>query len=1517
MAAEGPTSSERLSGSRARGWPWPVGGTIVLALLAYLPFLLTRRGVVTPDTKTYLYLDPGRFLAQVAFMWNPTVGLGTVTHEYIGYLLPMGPFFGILAFLHVPLWIAQRLWLGSILFVAGAGILYLSRTLRLRGPGPIVAALAYMLSPYFLQYAGRISVILLPWAGLPFMLAFTILAVRRGGWRMPALFAIVLAIVSGINATAIIYVGIAPILWLLYAVVVLREATWRRAIGTALRIGVLSLGACLWWIAGLVIEASYGVNVLKYTETVPSTSATSNASEVIRGLGYWYFYGSDHLGPWTQAAVRFTQDIWLLISSYAVPVLAVVAAALLRWRERSFFILLVVVGMVLSVGPFPYTHPTAVGGVLKSFMTDTTAGLALRSTDRALPVVLLGLAMLLGSGVTAVYRRSSLLGLTTALLIGALVVANNPSLFNGDTIANNFTQPATLPSYQMQAIHHLNDTHPGTRVLAIPGNDFASYSWGDTVDTPQAAYLSRSFVTREQQIMGSIPTADTLYAMDDPIQEDVANFNALAPMARLLSAGDVMVEYDQNYAHFGIPQSQLLSLQLAQTPLGLTDPISFGTPRPNESTVSTLNEQDLAGPADAAWPSPLVTYTVPDPRPILRAESDTGALVVSGDATGLNDLAGLGLLNTASAIYYSGTLARQPSRLQSLANQEAQLVVTDTNRKQAFRWDTLSANAGLTETPGENPAKSDPSDSPIDLFPGAPLSTKTTASYVGADNVTASSYGQSVSFTPEDRAYSAIDSNFDTAWITGTFVPDPAGQWWQAKFADPVTTDHIVVVQPQKGDRARWVSRATLTFDGHHPVTFKLTKASHLETGQTLTFPSTTFHTLRLTIDGTTDDTAPPLTASAVGFSEVEIPGQHVQEVIKMPTDLLSNLGASSLKNRLTFVMSRQRTSPFPPRTDPETTIARSFTLPTARTFTLSGTASLSALIPDDEIDRLVGRSGITAYSSGRLPGDLRATASATLDDDPTTAWQPGLGSDAQVGSTLTYNLTRPITLSQLSLGVVADGRHSVPTSLTISAGGQTRQISLPAIADSSVPGAVTTVPLQFPALRGQQFVITFTGVRQELAANYYSAGPLTLPLGIASVGLPGVPVPVTPSQLPGTCTSGLLSIDGQAIDVAVVGSTQNALNDDEVRVVPCGPDAAGITLGAGTHVLQTALGHAATTGWNIDQLVLDSAAGGGAAPAPTADPSGSGEPVVAANPSGPAPTVTVQSVHVDDESATVAGATSPFELVLGQSLNKGWQAVASPGPHARAGAHPVDLGAPQLIDSFANGWPVTQADLAAVGGASFVVHLTWTPQRKVWIALALSGATLLLCLVLGFLPERWRSRIRSRWRRVRGGLRMRRGRSGRSGEVVESGETVPAFAPVDTGPRLVFLHREPRHRVHWWNAILLGLITGVIAAGVTSLRVGAGIAVLVIAGLLIPWVRWIAAFGAVGFITAGCVNVVRGQAVHHYLPGSNWAGSFVAAGNRIWLGVVLLLADAVIVSAGARSPRPAPPANAEPSPPT
>ncbi|HEY1651590.1 MAG TPA: alpha-(1-_3)-arabinofuranosyltransferase family protein [Acidimicrobiales bacterium] len=1497
--------------TRSGRWWW-IGGLAVVAGLAYIPLLAVRPGVITPDTKTYLYLDPTRFLSQVAFMWNPTIALGTVSHEYLGYLLPMGPFYVVFHLLGVPVWVAQRLWLGSILFAAGVGVLYLCRILGLRGPGPGAAALAYMLSPYFLQYAGRISVILLPWAGLPFMLGLTIVALRRGGWREPALFAFVVALVSGINASSIIYVGVAPILWLFFAVVVLRESTWRHALATGLRIAVLTLGACLWWMAGLEVEAAYGVNVLKFTETVPSTSATSNPVDILRGLGYWYFYGSDHLGPWTNAAVRYTQNVWLLAASYAVPVVSLVAAAFVRWRERAFFLVLLFVGLVLSVGPFPFSNPTLVGRWLKSFMTDTTAGLALRSTDRATPLVLLALVMLLGSGLTALWRRLSLVGVVTALVVAGLVVANIPSLFNGDTIANNFTQPASLPSYEIAAINHLNATHPGTRVFAIPGNDFASYRWGDTVDTPQPALLNRDFVTREQQIMGSIATADTLYAVDGPIQDGIANMNALAPMSRLMGAGDVMVEYDQNYEHYGVPQPELLALQLLQTPPGLSDPTSFGAPRPNVSTVSTLNEEDLSVPGNVGWPSPIVTYTVANPRPLLRGESDSGAIVMEGDATGVNNLAGLGMLNTKSAIYYAGTLASDPTQLHQLASQGAQLVVTDTNRKQAFRWDTLTANAGYTETPDENPAKTDLSDSPVELFPGTGISSKTYASYVGAVNVTASSYGNSVSYTPEDQGYSAIDNNFDTAWITGTFVPDPKGQWWQSQFANPVTTDHITVVQPQRGDLSRRISAVTLTFDGKDPIRYKLTPASYLTSGQTLTFPARTFHTLRVTIDGTTNNTAAPLSAAAVGFAEIEIPGQQVHQVLQMPTQMLSSLGAASASDRLSLVMTRDRTSQYPPRSDPETTISRQFTLPTARTFTLSGSASLSALIPDDEIDRLVGRStngagGVRdAYSSGRLPGDLQATASATVDGNDSTAWQPGLGTKAQVGSSLTYDLTKSQALSTLDLQVIADGRHSVPTALTITSGSQVRKVTIPPIADSSVPGAVTTVPLSFPAITGSHFIVTFTAIRPEYAANYYSAGPLALPLGIAEIGFPaGVVSSPTPAQLPGNCVSNLLTIDGQPISVSIVGSTTSALDGGEVQVVPCGPDANGISLAAGTHVVETAVGHnppcASTpttcTGWNLDQLALDSTAGGGAGPVASATPAGT--PSLPATQAGTGPVVTQTSSHIDSQTAKVTGATQPFEFVFGQSVNKGWHAVASPGPGAPAGSHSVDLGTPQLVDGFANGWHVTTADLQALGGSSFTVSLSWTPQRVVWAALAISAATLVLCLVLGFLPVRWRRRLRSRLpRRLRGP----------AGPDAPERPSDPFDAPALTLPYTIPMPANGEGRRGWARfprALVIGLITGAVALLVALPLAGLLVAGLVTLGLLVPWARAVTVIGGIAFIVAGCLNVVEGQRVHHYLPGSNWDGSFVHAGNLIWLGVVLLVADAVISSCGLRAAKP------------
>ena len=106
---------------------WPL---FVLAGVCYVPLLLTAPDEVGADTKTYLYLDPSRLLARAVSMWDPNIGMGTVTHQNIGYLFPMGPFFWLTDRVGLPMWTAQRLWLGSILFLAGAGVWFLMRTLR-------------------------------------------------------------------------------------------------------------------------------------------------------------------------------------------------------------------------------------------------------------------------------------------------------------------------------------------------------------------------------------------------------------------------------------------------------------------------------------------------------------------------------------------------------------------------------------------------------------------------------------------------------------------------------------------------------------------------------------------------------------------------------------------------------------------------------------------------------------------------------------------------------------------------------------------------------------------------------------------------------------------------------------------------------------------------------------------------------------------------------------------------------------------------------------------------------------------------------------------------------------------------------------------------------------------------------------------------------------------------------------------------------------------------------------------
>lgn len=400
----------------------------------------------------------------------------------------------------------------------------------------------------------------------------------------------------------------------------------------------------------------------------------------------------------------------------------------------------------------------------------------------------------------------------------------------------------------------------------------------------------------------------------------------------------------------------------------------------------------------------------------------------------------------------------------------------------------------------------------------------------------------------------------------------------------------------------------------------------------------------------------------------------------------------------------------------------------------------------DQVVDAQVGRpgtaaGGVVAYSSQRLPGDLEATASAALDGNPATVWSPGMGTGNQVGAWVQVNRPASSSVDHLNLAVVADGRHSVPTGLRISAcdrlaadgrcpaDAPSSDVTIPPTADGRRPGATVSVPVTFPAVTGKDLTVTVTGARLETTPDYSFQGttpPISLPLGIAELGIPGTRVGAPAPTFPGGCRSDLLTIDGHPVSVALSGSTTGALQGGGLTVTPCGPDAAGITLAAGSHVVLSAPG--ATTGIDIDQLALDSAPGGAGSPRAAA----SGAALAAPRP-GPAPAVRVVSQTATQVHLDITGATHPYWLVLGESINKGWKATVD--------GTGKDLGPSSLIDGFGNGWLVRPT-----GSATMAVTLRWTPQSKEKVALLVSALAVLACFALVLWPRR-RSRAERRAR--------------------------------------------------------------------------------------------------------------------------------------------------------------------------
>lgn len=356
--------------------------------------------------------------------------------------------------------------------------------------------------------------------------------------------------------------------------------------------------------------------------------------------------------------------------------------------------------------------------------------------------------------------------------------------------------------------------------------------------------------------------------------------------------------------------------------------------------------------------------------------------------------------------------------------------------------------------------------------------------------------------------------------------------------------------------------------------------------------------------------------------------------------------------------------------------------------------------------------------------------------------------------------------------------------------------------------------------------------------------------MGIAEIAIDGMEPVETPPQVDPTCRDDLLTIDGEPVPVSILGTTADLLERRPVNITTCG--GAPIELPAGEITLRTA--SSSFTALDLDRLVLHSDPGG--SPTAVSDTGAIAEEArTGPNAIDDRPDLTVDHEDRTSLSVTVGASDEPFWLILGQSHNLGWTATVDG----------EDLGAPVLVNGYANGWEIP-------AGEERTVELAWTPQRVVDLALIASAVAVLVTLVLA---------------------------------VRRPSATAPAgdrsWVPLDARPSMP----GPFHltRVLRYAGPLpsrFALIATPIAAGLAGWAVigpvpATVLFVVSLVSLRLRWARPLLTVGGLVAVAVAAALVVGRQAFGYVPPGFDWPTFHGRSHQVAWLGVALLILDAVI----------------------
>ncbi|MEA2665095.1 MAG: arabinofuranan 3-O-arabinosyltransferase, partial [Candidatus Eremiobacteraeota bacterium] len=722
---------------------------LALAAAAFALALLQRPGLSSSDTKIDLHTRAAGLLADVAHLWTSTAGLGGVqSAQYSGYLFPMGPWFAGVHALGVSDWLADRLWLGAILALGCWGIVRLGDVLfeRPRGVGHLVAGLMYLLNPYVVVFANRTAVTLLAYAALPWLILLTWRGIRDPrSWRWPAALALVVtASGPGVNVAVVAFVLLGPAALLLYEPFT-GAVPWRASWRFIWRAGLASIAASLWWLVPAAAQGKYGIDFLKFTEPAGAIWSTTSLSESLRLMGYWVTYigvgYGGFVGPYFSDAGTLLFQQLVVIATLAVPGLAIWGYAWTRRARYAPYLLgLVLLGLLLMTVGFPEGTPLRRG--VTGAYNHLPSIRFLRTTYKAGPLVALGLAGLGGMAATVLAERfRARARMLTAIGGLALLVLAAWPLVRGQAVDRQMVWDR-IPAGWTQVAHDLNRTLPGDeRALVLPGQLYAFYDWGGTVDPILPALTDRPVAVRSATPYGDLHGTDLLWTTDGLVQQDRALPGQIKPLVRLLSAGEVVTGTDDDFHRSGAADPVAAAQTLAAQGFG-TPAAAYGPRAAHPAAAGDLGS--------AAILPEVRRYRVGGARPLVRLQAARPSVVVDGSAQGLAGLAAFGELRPGSLVY-AGDLTGAAVR--EAAARGAGVVISDSNRRRVVVISRMRQNAGATLGPND-PISQD--SAVLNPFPQRGTAGQTVAVLHGARSIE-SPFSPGYSQFAEHRPFAAFD----------------------------------------------------------------------------------------------------------------------------------------------------------------------------------------------------------------------------------------------------------------------------------------------------------------------------------------------------------------------------------------------------------------------------------------------------------------------------------------------------------------------------------------------------------------------------------------------------------------------------------------------------------------------------------------------------------------------------------------------------------------------------------------